>query len=78
MFLPCGNIISSPDSPCIIEKESGTEFWEWGLGMKLVEACTCSIMCANVLPSGFVGTNMLLCNQLMCGIWCNSYGFTVK
>ena len=36
---------------------------------------TCSI-CANVLPSGFVATNVLLCNHLMCGIWC--YGLCIK
>ena len=45
-----------------------------------VEECS---ICANVLPLPlvgtnvvFVGTNVLLCNHLMCGIWC--YGFCIK
>ena len=40
----------------------------WGLGNKggvvYVLMCYC------------VGTNVLLCNHLMCGIWC--YGFCIK
>jgi len=28
-------------------------------------------VCADVLPPGFVGTNVVvICNHLMCGIWC--------